>query len=63
MKIITEAVYQMNDDGSLVLESEKSFDYDGPIAETKSSPSPPPPPDPSIAQIDVWADGGAAWRN
>jgi len=22
-----------------------------------------PPPDPAIAAIDVWADGGAAWRN
>ncbi len=22
-----------------------------------------PPPDPSIAEIDLWADGGAAWRN
>jgi len=22
-----------------------------------------PPPDPEIAEIDVWADGGSAWRN
>jgi pyruvate dehydrogenase E1 component alpha subunit len=22
-----------------------------------------PPPDASIALTDVWADGGAAWRN
>jgi TPP-dependent pyruvate/acetoin dehydrogenase alpha subunit len=41
------------------LEAEIQAEVDSATEEARQSP----PPNPEIAEIDVWADGGSAWRN
>jgi acetoin:2,6-dichlorophenolindophenol oxidoreductase subunit alpha len=41
------------------LEAEAQAQIDRATEEARNAP----PPDPSIAEIDVWADGSATWRN
>jgi pyruvate dehydrogenase E1 component alpha subunit len=41
------------------LENEAQAAIDKATEEARNAP----PPDPSIANIDLWADGGTAWRN
>ena len=43
MKVYTSIQYQMTE-GGLVELSADSFDYDGPVSETKGGGNPPPPP-------------------
>jgi acetoin:2,6-dichlorophenolindophenol oxidoreductase subunit alpha len=43
----------------LAIETETQAKIDGATEEARNAP----PPDVGIADIDVWADGGAAWRN
>jgi pyruvate dehydrogenase E1 component alpha subunit len=41
------------------IESDADAEIDEATAQAQASP----PPDPSVIERDVWADGGAAWRN
>ena len=45
MKVYTSIQYQMTEGGLVELSSD-SFDYEGPVAETKGGGSPPPEPTP-----------------
>jgi len=59
---VAEAVKQTQPDASLILvPAHKAADamIDAAVEEAKSAP----PPDLSMADKDVWADGGSAWRN
>jgi hypothetical protein len=47
MKIITRAVFQMTPTGFTLLE-EDSFEYQGPVAQSKGGGTPPAPPDPAV---------------
>ena len=63
MKVYTSIQYQMTEGGLVELSSD-SFDYEGPVAETKGGGSPPPeppppPPEPERVEVAAAAEKGA----
>jgi len=68
MKVITEATFQMVDDGNgglnFIPVSESSFEYEGPVAETKKGGSAPAAPDPyETAQAQAEANAEAIQKS